>query len=198
VTGGVGAVNESWVVRHANDRTGQVLGIPDVDAIIGTDFWEHVTLRDGGPAPWQRFRRQLLEATDFSAEVKAYTAEGRKMWLTCSFTSGTMSQVDDQCPMVSVPMDLTSEPGTQSAYWFVTVRPLGGTPGATAGLGGLVQSMRCSVERQRGDPQRGAALVSSTELAEHFDAGSLEVRGPAPRALLQDIRGGVTWPAARG
>eukprot|EP00892_Ulva_mutabilis_P003559 jgi/Ulvmu1/1575/UM111_0003.1 len=161
-------VNESWVVRHGNDRAGQVLGVSDVDALIGTDFWQHVTLRDNAVRPSARFRRQLLEATDFSADVKAFTAAGRKVWLSCTFTSGTLSQVDDQCPVVSVPMDLTSEPGTKASYWFVAVRPLTDVPAAVTGFGGLMQSRR-SRESQRGD-----GLLASSEFSEQFDADSLQ------------------------
>lgn len=42
--------------------------------------------------------------------------------------SGTQSQVDDNCPLVSVPMDLVSEPGTKAGYWFVSIKPMAEAP----------------------------------------------------------------------
>jgi hypothetical protein len=90
----VAAVHESWVIRHANGRTVEILGISDLDAFIGSQFWDHFTPKStltGHPS--QCFLPQLLEGLDFSVEVRAFTDEGRKVWLTCTFRSGTMSQV---------------------------------------------------------------------------------------------------------
>lgn len=162
------------MVRLANDRAGQVLGAEDADAFIGRDFWELVALCDASARPSQLFRQQLLEGTDFSADVKAFTGEGRKIWLSCSFSSGTLSQLDDQCPVVSVPMDLTSQPGTKAAYWFVTVQPLADASGEGAGFNGFKRpvpglSHAHSLE----------AGLAGTEFADHFEPRSLRVR-PLP------------------
>lgn len=166
------AVNDCWMVRLANDRAGQILGVQDADAFIGRDFWDLVTLRNASVRPSQLFRQQLLEGTDFNADVKAFTSEGRKIWLSCSFSSGTLSQLDDQCPVVSVPVDLTSEPGTKAVYWFVTVQPMADVSGDGAGFNN-------SFKRAGGEISHAHSLeagLAGTDFADHFEPQCLQVR----------------------
>lgn len=172
-------VGGCWVVRLANDRAAEVLGTADADALIGRGFWEIVSLRDGGVAPEEAFRQQLLEGTDFTAQVKAYTDSGRKVWLSCAFTSGTLAQLDDQCPVVSVPMDLCSEPGTKAAYWFATVQPLAESSPAATAFSSFKRGLACDAP----EPAPETSLVN-TEFASYFERNSLEVcPQPHPGAL---------------
>lgn len=120
------AGDRSWRIRHANGRAGEVLGVADLGSFIGTDFWDFFSLKDPPPGvhPSSRFRLQLLQGQDLTFDTSVFTDEGQKLWITCTMRSGTQSQVDDNCPLVSVPMDLVSEPGTKAGYWFVSMKPM--------------------------------------------------------------------------
>ena len=202
------AVDEQWQLQYATDRAGEILGISDVSDLFGKPFFNVFTPRDSSPQELcNRLALQLLEGSDFTVEAKAFSDEGRKVWVTCSFRSGTMSQVrcyqqsavhlgcdidvstpgvlcllllvltrgtfalsilvptcfhamrlseclctstrpqlrhrasastpplcankqdtthrclqlDDEMPVVAVPMDLPSEASTKSGYWFVSL-----------------------------------------------------------------------------
>jgi PAS domain-containing protein len=83
-----------WQIQFANGRAGEVLGIADLDDIVDKSFWDVFTLRNASrEALLERLALQLLDGSDFCVEAKAISDEGRKVWVTCSFRSGTMSQV---------------------------------------------------------------------------------------------------------
>ena len=138
------AGDKSWRIKHANERAGEVLGVAKLSTFIGTDFWDFFSLKDPPPGvhPSSRFRLQLLEGQDLSFDTKVFTDEGQKLWITCTMRSGTQSNVDDNCPLVSVPMDSVSEPGTKAGYWFVSIKPMCETPSRFARP--VVRSQLCS------------------------------------------------------
>jgi hypothetical protein len=89
-----GAVHDSWLIQYANDRAGEVLGVEDADSLAGVDFWSHFAPRSSGKQPPAlAYANQVTRGVDFETDVRTFTSEGRKIWLSCSFRSGSQSRV---------------------------------------------------------------------------------------------------------
>jgi hypothetical protein len=68
--------------------------VEDVDFFTGVDFWSHFAPRSSGELPPAlAYAGQVTRGVDFEADVRTFTSEGRKIWLTCSFRSGSQSRV---------------------------------------------------------------------------------------------------------
>jgi PAS domain-containing protein len=78
-----------WTVRYGNKRASEVLE-QEPEAYVGQDFWASFDLRAGSDR--SDFEDLILEQSDFSFVAKSYTDEGRKVWHSFTFRSGTMSQ----------------------------------------------------------------------------------------------------------
>eukprot|EP00892_Ulva_mutabilis_P001928 jgi/Ulvmu1/11736/UM008_0149.1 len=114
-----------WTIKHANDRCRTVLGVPDLGAaVIGCDFWDLFAARGGCGAAAAAAARER----GFEADVRCYTAAGRKHWLTAAFRPAGSSWLDAESPAIGFPMDIANEPGLHRGTWFVTLRPMATTP----------------------------------------------------------------------
>ena len=78
-----------------DDNAASLLELRDADALSGADFWSVFTARDAAVAagPARHVRGHLQAAVGFSLGVRAFTATGRKLWLTASFEAATRSPV---------------------------------------------------------------------------------------------------------
>lgn len=112
-----------WTIKYLNPRARELLGMTDTK-LVGDNFWEHFTPQ-GEPAqnPAEQYLDAIEDAMDVSFNAKALTDEGRKIWINFTFRSGTQSQLDDDMPITTIPMDLVSEEGCKSGYWFATISP---------------------------------------------------------------------------
>lgn len=121
-----------WTVKYLNSRASEILGTSQT-ALVGQDFWDTFSLKGGDSgAPGERFADYIEEHMDVHFTAKAFTDEGRKIWVDLTFRSGTMSQLDDDMPLVAIPMDLDSEESCKSGYWFATVSMAKTAAGAAA------------------------------------------------------------------